>query len=135
MTHLAGNGEGENNFPMNWDLDSHYAIANQARWQEIEQCRIELVRTSGDTYTATMFDVDNQQVARKQQALNNDGDRLQLDPTGGFAHLYVIRTGEIGNSGTPGSRVDFEYRVHTDGGSDPLIDWQWTTESTGRDTR
>ncbi|KAF2113501.1 hypothetical protein BDV96DRAFT_633072 [Lophiotrema nucula] len=136
MTELQNGGNGENNFPANWDLDNHYAVANQDGWQEVEQCHVDVLRTSGDNYDATMFNVDNAQLATKAAPLNNDGDHLQLDPTGGFAHLFIVRTGQMGQAGTVGSRVDFKYRVNTDlSSSAPLIDFDWTTESTGYDTR
>jgi hypothetical protein len=100
------------------------------------QCKLELLRQTGDQYNVSIYDaVSNTLLAQDSKGLHNNRDELVLEPAGGsYPRLIVIRTGEMGKGGTPGSRVDFK-SSHTDAGTNPLTDFSFSTESQGWDTR
>jgi hypothetical protein len=131
---------GANNFPLN-AKDNGYITG--AKWGDtyrgdvVWQCKLELLRTAGDNYNVVIYDsVENKELAEGSQALNKDGDRMVIDPAQwkDYPKLIVIRTGEMGKGGTPGSRIDF-ISSHTDDGSNPLTDFSFSTESQGWDDR
>ncbi|KAF2727726.1 hypothetical protein EJ04DRAFT_594029 [Polyplosphaeria fusca] len=128
---------GANNFPFKPESDNHYNIASGNTNKDVMQCHLDLRRTSGDSYSVDYFNEDNTQIGEGAQQLTNDGDRLLVRPDDtAYAFLAIIRTGQFGTGGTQGSRVDFEYRLNEESDSSaPLIDFSWTTESTGYDDR
>lgn len=132
---------GANHFPLQ-ESDNSYITA--AKWSGtyqgdvIWQCRVEILRTAGDNYAVSMHDAsDGTELAKANQGLHNDGDRIVLSPGDSatdWPDLWIIRTGEMGQGGTPGSRIDF-VSAHTADGENPLKDFKFTTESQGWDTR
>lgn len=131
---------GANNFPLQ-STDNVYTTG--AQWGDtfvndvVWQCRLELLRTVGDNYNVAMYDrTDNSRLAVGTEGLHNDGDRIVLDPTDwkNYPKLIIIRTEEMGNGGTQGSKINF-ISSHTDDGSNPLTDFSFSTESQGWDAR
>jgi hypothetical protein len=81
--------------------------------------------------------VEDKELARAAQGLHNDGEKIVLSPADSaqdWPDLWIIRTGEMGKGGTPGSRIDF-VSAHTADGENPMKDFKFTTESQGWDPR
>jgi hypothetical protein len=109
-----------NHFPFPPDNDNHYSIANGQLAKDLLQCRVTVGRTAGDNYAVAYYSGDTE-IGRGSGHIANDGDRLTINPSDTlYAKLAVIRTGEFGAGGTPGSRIDFEYRYRWNS-SNPTI--------------
>jgi hypothetical protein len=131
---------GANSFPLHKD-DSVYQIV--AKWDDtwqqdiIWQCRVDVIRTAGDSYHVEMWDqAYDLKLAQGDKGLHNDGDTLLLEPTDWkrYPKLTIIRRGEFGDGGPQGSKVEF-VAMHTSDGNTPFYDFRWDTESTGWDSR
>ena len=134
MTTMGGS-MGANNFPMKTS-DSHYSITDGTATKDLLQCKLVVTRTSGDNYDGTIFDLDGNEISQAADGLNEDGARLVIQPPTdkSLGDIAIIRTGEMGQGGTAGSRVDFEFRLKG-GNATPLVDFDWNTETSGKDNR
>ncbi|KAF2717421.1 hypothetical protein K431DRAFT_288559 [Polychaeton citri CBS 116435] len=132
MTILGSSGvQGSVHFPYQSANDNHYAIGSTDK--DVLQCKIVVTRTSGDNYDGTVFDVDGNAQGTAAQPLTSDGDSLLIPGQGGLLDLRVFRLGQMGEAGTVGSEIEFNY------GDKGIVDFQlgtdfwWTTLHQGWD--
>lgn len=109
MTKMKGT-HGFITFPYDPGHDNHYAFAYNGK--DVMQCRVTVLRTSGDEYSATVYDGTGTKQGTAAKGLHNDQDSLIVLGQGGLQDLAVTRTGEMGKVGTKGSVVQFNYGAH-----------------------
>lgn len=116
-----------------------YDIASGTTHKTLEQCKAVVTRSSGDSYDGALYDMDGNQLASAAKELTDNSIYLKVDPNDAsksLGMLLVYRTDTMGDAGTPGSKVQFYFRTYESlDESNPLVDFEWTTDSTGRDTR
>jgi hypothetical protein len=130
MTTLGGTG-GLLHFPYQPQKDNHYAIANTGK--DVLQCHVEVTRTSGDSYSATVYDVNGAAQGTAAKQLTDNSIFLKIAGQGGLLDLAIYRTGEMGKAGTKGSTVDFSYGAHGLLAFNVVADFVWSSDQQGCD--
>ncbi|KAF2123098.1 hypothetical protein BDV96DRAFT_593549 [Lophiotrema nucula] len=100
-------------------------------------CKVDLLRRTGDEYSATCYNSDGKEPGSGKKALTKDGDKLILYTSiSTYENLAIFRTGEMGKGGTKRSWVDFRSTKSGTGDfSNHLTDFDFSTESQGWDSR
>lgn len=138
MTDFKGQ-HGTMDFPYKPDRDNHYAIANNGK--DILQCKIEVLRTMGDNYAATVYDGNGAKQGSGSKQLGDDEAFLKINGKGGLENTYVMRTGQFGTG--KGSKVFFYYgndmedvtALKTTPKSDLWTNFQWFSDYVGNDNK
>lgn len=130
MTEMKG-ANGLLGFPYDGGQDNRYALAYNGK--DILLCRVDVGRTSGDQYSASVYDGTGTKQGSAARPLPNDQDSLIIPGRGGLQDLAVIRTGEMGKVGTKGSVVHFNYGDHSLPRFNPALDFMWTSDMQGCD--
>ena len=130
MTTLGSTGNtGSIHFPYQPGQDNHYAIATTKK--DVLQCKVTVLRTSGDNYEAQVYDSNGSQQGQAAKQLPNDEDDFIVPGKNGLMDLAIIRTGQMGMAGTVGSEVRFNYGAASFTNFQLGTTFFWTTTSQG----
>lgn len=133
MTVLGSSGTtGRVHFPYQPANDNHYAISSTNK--DILQCRVEVTRTSGDYYDATVYNVNANAQGTDSDQSTTDQQSFTILGGGDLLDLAIIRTGQMGQADTVGSRVDFNHGAAGFMTFELGTDFFWTTVSQGTNT-
>nr|POE77838.1 hypothetical protein CFP56_09481 [Quercus suber] len=131
MTVLGSSSStGSVHFPYQPTNDSHYAIGTTGK--DGLQCRLELTRISGDNYDGTVFVVNGNAQGTNAMPLTSDQQSMIIPGQGGLLDLAMICTAEMGEAGTVGSAVEFNYGAADVTNFQLGTDLAWTTLSQGK---
>lgn len=135
MTQFRGQ-HGKEDFPWQPKEDNHYAIGNNGK--DVLQCRVEVTRTSGDSYQATVYDTFDTKQGQASKQLTDNDMKLEVPGKGGLMSTFIQRTDQMGKAGTRGSKVFFYYGdsvkdiLHAPKSS-IWTDFEWFSDSYGND--
>ena len=131
MTSLGGGSSGRIDFPYDPSSNNRYAIATTDK--DVRQCTGSLNRHTNNQYSALVASSTGTRFGAAWNFLPNAGDTLIVPGQAGVMDLAISATGPVGNLGTVGSQIDFNYGAHTIPDYELGTDFHWSTLSTGTD--